>query len=176
MARNGLQVDATCGSPTPLSTTSLVRTRTSEEAAAPQPASATTERLDGSGGRLAPMPTSNVGADAAMSLSLLSHVRVPSASGRNLSGATAHASRATDAGERRRLRTRILPDLLWCHLHSPLQSHLRHGAKLAGARTGARAQSSLHISVFSAVSKPLRSPPAGRVWRCERAGVESPVN
>src|SRR5215207_5659013 len=63
---------STRGSPTPPSTTSLVRTRASDKAAAPQPATPTTKRLDGFGGRLAPMPASDASADADMSLSLLS--------------------------------------------------------------------------------------------------------
>src|SRR6266508_2207508 len=63
----------TRGSPTAPPAASLVRTRANDEAAAAQPASATTHTLDRLGARTAPILASDASADAAMSLTPFSH-------------------------------------------------------------------------------------------------------
>src|SRR6266498_2033457 len=62
----------TRGSPTAPLAASLVRTRANDEAAAAQPASATTHTLDRLGARTAPILASDASADAAMPLTPLS--------------------------------------------------------------------------------------------------------
>src|SRR5215210_3354136 len=62
----------TIGSPTAPPAASLVRTRANDEAAAAQPASATTHTLDRFGAREARKPASDASADAAMPLTPLS--------------------------------------------------------------------------------------------------------